>query len=102
MGWNPFRTLGKGIGATLYFLDKFANRYILFGKEWETISSRMGKCLQRPGCKGKGVSKFVCALLDTIDRNHCIDAIEREHNLHGEVMMRAAGLSPRLEGPPGA
>ena len=78
----------------LYILDKIANK-LLFGKEWETISSRMGKCLQRPKCKGKFISIPICNLLNLVDKNHCIDAIETEYNERGYIMMRSMGLYDR-------
>lgn len=80
----------------LYQLDKVAN-VLTGGKKWETISSRMGTCLKDPKCPkaGKGVSRALCAALNVIDRNHCIDSIETEHLEHGEIMMKSLGLKPR-------
>jgi len=65
-------------GRALYFLDKVANT-LTGGKRWETISSRMGTCLESPDCPkaGKAVSRFLCGALHLIDKNHCHDAIER-------------------------
>jgi len=62
----------------LNIVDKVANK-LTFGKKWETISSRMGTCLQNPNCPkvGKATSKFLCGLLNLVDKNHCIDAIEK-------------------------
>lgn len=74
--------------------DKVLN-FLLGGKEWETISSRMGKCLQNPTCPGKPIAKTLCSWLDIIDKNHCIDSIETEMNVHGEIMMKSLGLKSR-------
>ncbi len=62
----------------LKLLDKVANA-LTGGKKWETISSRMGTCLESPECPkvGKAVSRFLCGALNLIDKNHCHDSIER-------------------------
>ena len=78
----------------LIVVDKIAN-FLTGGKKWETISSRMGKCLQNPTCPGKPIAKTLCSWLDIIDKNHCIDSIEKEMNVHGEIMMKSLGLRPR-------
>jgi len=80
----------------LVFIDKVGN-FLTGGKEWETISSRMGKCLVSSNCKspGKAISKTLCSWLDKIDKNHCIDSIEREMNLRGNIMMKSLNLKPR-------
>jgi hypothetical protein len=42
----------------------------------ETISSRMGKKLvKKESCP---VCKFLCFLLNLVDKNHCIDSIEND------------------------
>lgn len=62
----------------LKFVDKLAN-VLTGGKKWETISSRMGTVLLDPNASwwAKGISKGLCGALDVIDKNHCIDSIER-------------------------
>ena len=62
----------------LYVADKALN-FLTFGKRWETVSSRMGTCIESPTCPsaGKAVSKALCGLLDKLDKGHCHDAIER-------------------------
>lgn len=74
----------------LIFKNKDVNQYLyrnflsidqrinvwLFGDEDETISSRMGRHLvKKKNCK---ICIFVCNLLNLIDPNHCIDAIEED------------------------
>ena len=63
--------------STWVFIDKVLNK-LTWGKKWETISSRMGVCLQNPDCPkvGKGISKFLCGLLNMLDKDHCINSIE--------------------------
>lgn len=63
----------------LISLDQLLN--VLFGGyPDETLSSRMGK---RPDCK---VCRFMCKLLDLVDKDHCQKAIEydegNKHNKH--------------------
>lgn len=54
-------------------IDQRANA-LLFGDEDETISSRMGKHLVKK--KDCCLCRFICGLLNKIDPNHCVDAIE--------------------------
>ena len=62
----------------LYIADKVANK-LTGGKKWETISSRMGTCLESPDCPkaGKAVSRALCGMLNWVDKNHCHDSIEK-------------------------
>ena len=57
----------------------------------------MGTCLQDPKCPrlGKSVSRSLCAALNLIDKNHCIDSIEQARTAHAMIMMRSMGLMPR-------
>ena len=72
----------------LLFKNKNTNQYIknnfiaidqrlnalIFGDEDETISSRMGKhMIKKRNC---WICNFICGLLNKVDKNHCIDAIE--------------------------
>ena len=49
------------------------------GEPNETISSRMGRCLQDPNCKGTGkwISTSLCGLLNLVNKDHCGKAIKR-------------------------
>jgi len=58
----------------LISLDQLFNT-ILGGYPDETMSSRMGKNLMKKNCR---LCKFICGLLNKIDKNHCIDAIEND------------------------
>lgn len=61
----------------LIAIDQLCNA-ILGGYPDETMSSRMGKHV------AKGDSRFchlICKLLNIIDKNHCIDAIEKDEGL---------------------
>jgi len=58
----------------LISLDQLCNT-ILGGYPDETMSSRMGKHLVKKNCF---LCKFICSLLNKIDKNHCIDAIEND------------------------
>jgi len=74
----------------LLFKNKDINKYIknnfigvdqrvnalLFGDEDETMSSRMGKRLVLK--KDCFICRFICGLLNKIDKNHCVDAIEHD------------------------
>ena len=74
----------------LLFRNKNTNQYIknnfiavdqrvnalMFGDEDETISSRMGKhMILKKDCR---ICRFICGLLNKIDKNHCVDAIEHD------------------------
>jgi len=62
----------------LISIDQLCNT-ILGGYPDETMSSRMGKHLiKKPDCP---LCKFLCGLLNKIDPNHCIDAIEKDEGL---------------------
>ena len=56
----------------LIILDKFVNR-IFWGNPSETMSSRMGKLIQ----KHKGIIPCVlCKFLDIFQKDHCIRSIK--------------------------
>jgi len=58
-------------------IDQLCNA-ILGGYPDETMSSRMGKRV----AKGESwLCHFICKLLNKIDKNHCIDAIEKDEGL---------------------
>jgi len=61
----------------LISIDQLFNT-ILGGCPDETMSSRMGKHLVK---KDSWLSCFICKLLNKIDKNHCIDAIEYDENI---------------------
>ena len=61
----------------LLAIDQLDNA-ILGGDEDETISSRMGKHIVK---KDSHLCKFICKILNKIDPNHCIDAIEKDEGL---------------------
>lgn len=68
----------KYIYNILIGIDQLANA-ILGGDPDETISSRMGKHLvKKQNCL---ICKFLCGLLNLIDPNHCIDAIEKDEGM---------------------
>jgi len=51
---------------------------LLLGDPDETMSSRFGKWLSEPHDSWKWkVAYTICRLLHLIDKNHCIDAIEK-------------------------
>lgn len=58
----------------LLALDRYANT-LLFGKDHETISSRLGK--QEDVCL---FCFFICRFLDLFEKNHCQLSIIREQN----------------------
>lgn len=64
----------KYMWNVLLAFDQFINA-ILGGDPDETISSRLGKHLEKRNCK---FCNFICKLLNIIDPNHCRDAIERD------------------------
>ena len=66
-------TIKKYIINLLISIDQLFNT-ILGGNPDETISSRMGRHLLKKNCK---LCKIICKLLNLIDKNHCIDAIEK-------------------------
>jgi len=72
--------LNQYIKNNFIAIDQRANA-LLFGDEDETISSRMGKHLIKK--KDCFICRFICGLLNKIDPQHCIDAIERDR---GEPM----------------
>ena len=56
--------------------DQLVNAHLPGGDEDETISSRMGKALERKqNCR---ICKILCWFLHKIDKKHCQDAIERD------------------------
>jgi len=61
----------------LISIDQLCNT-ILGGYPDETMSSRMGKHLVKKDCR---LCRFICSLLNKIDPNHCIDAIEKDEGL---------------------
>jgi len=74
------KNLNQYIKNNFIAIDQRVNS-LLFGDEDETISSRMGKHLIKK--KDCFICKFICGLLNKIDPEHCIDAIERDR---GEPM----------------
>jgi len=74
------KNLNQYIKNNFIAIDQRANA-LLFGDEDETISSRMGKHLiKKKDCR---ICRFICGLLNKIDPNHCVDAIEHDE---GEPM----------------
>lgn len=64
----------KGWGfRILVSLDQLANTLAL-GNPDETLSSRAQKARER----GKAWGCVLCGLLDLIDRDHCLRAVERD------------------------
>jgi len=61
----------------LISLDQLINT-ILGGDPDETISSRMGKRIVK---RDSRICKIICMVLNKIDPNHCIDAIEKDEGL---------------------
>jgi len=76
MGWFKPKSW---ILNSLKLVDKVANK-LSGGKEWETISSRLGKVLMDPNASGwaTGVAKGICGALNVIDKDHCIRSVEEE------------------------
>lgn len=66
----------------LLALDELGNALILKGSSKETISSNLGKRLVRD--KARGIAFGVIAVLDCLDENHCLDAIDWGHGLSFE------------------
>lgn len=58
----------------LVSMDQFANT-LLGGNPDETLSSRMGKAIERGTCY---LCRPICWLLHKIDPDHCIKTIERD------------------------
>jgi hypothetical protein len=58
----------------LISLDQLLNT-ILGGNPDETMSSRMGKCIEKNNCKFCG---FVCKILNLFEKDHCYKSIERD------------------------
>jgi len=74
------KKIGKWIMNILISFDQLGNS-ILAGDSDETISSRIGK--MQKGYGGtipwrRPFIKVTCDILNAIDRNHCIDAIEED------------------------
>lgn len=67
----------KYIWNLLIAIDQLVNT-ILGGDPDETMSSRMGKHLVK---KDSFLCKIICKLLNLIDKNHCVDAIEKDEGL---------------------
>ena len=63
------------IWNVLIGIDQLVNA-IFWGDPDETISSRMGKRIRRG--ERDFFTRFLCWLLDKIDSNHCMDAIEED------------------------
>lgn len=61
----------KIIWLQLTALDRYANS-LLKGSPNETISSRMGRLIQKDKCK---LCKLTCKILDIFDKDHCKKAI---------------------------
>ena len=61
----------------LIAIDQLANT-ILGGYPDETISSRMGKRIEKNDCL---LSRVICKMLDIFDKGHCKDAIEKDEGL---------------------
>lgn len=67
-----FENLKKYFWNNLIAIDQRVN--VLFGGDPdETISSRMGKAIERNECL---VCRWICKLLDIIDPGHCNKSIE--------------------------
>ena len=66
------------LGKILYAVDELGNA-ITGGEPDETISSRMGRCLQDPHCGGIGkwTSRSLCGLLNFVNKDHCLNAIKK-------------------------
>lgn len=62
-------------------IDQLANA-ILGGDPDETISSRMGKHLARKDCP---ICNLLCSLLNKIQPDHCIKAIEPDEGKNATV-----------------
>lgn len=86
-----FRSLKRWTLKGLLALDKVGN-VLTGGKKWETISSRMGKVMVDPNASwwAKGISKGLCGALDVIDKNHCVESIERERVQLARVILEMA------------
>jgi len=67
----------KYIWNILISLDQLLNT-LLLGDPDETISSRCGK--RKSNCK---LCKWLCYLLNKIDKKHCMDAIEPDEGRNG-------------------
>lgn len=63
------------IGQLLLALDQLGNA-ILAGDHDETISSRLGKMVVENKVDGKPIVAALVKILDELDKNHCLDAIE--------------------------
>ena len=61
----------------LISIDQLCNT-ILGGYPDETMSSRMGK---RVAKSDSWFCHFICKILNKIDKNHCLDAIEKDEGL---------------------
>lgn len=59
----------------LLSLDQLGNS-IIAGDHDETISSQLGKLMVENKLEGKPIAAALAAILNAIDNNHCLDAIE--------------------------
>jgi len=73
------KNLNQYIKNNFIAIDQRANA-LIFGDEDETISSRMGKHLINK--KDCCLCRFICGLLNLIDKNHCRDSIEYDENIN--------------------
>jgi len=71
--------VGEYIWNVLISIDQFINT-LLGGYPDETISSRMGKRVVKGDSR---LCKFICILLNKLDKNHCVNSIEKDE---GESM----------------
>lgn len=74
------KNLGRYIVNILISIDQLGNS-ILAGDPDETISSRIGRIKQKWGGevpKTRPITWLADKILDRIDKNHCIDAIEHD------------------------
>jgi len=61
----------------LISLDQFANT-LLMGNPDETLSSRMGKKIEKGECFGCMVICRILSFIDPTTERHCLDSIERD------------------------
>ena len=81
------KIIGRYILNILISLDQLGNS-ILLGDPDETISSRIGRIKTKWGGSvpwTRPVSKVTDYLLDKIDKNHSVDAIEEDEGTDGIV-----------------
>jgi hypothetical protein len=69
----------------LLSLDQLGNA-ILGGHHDETISGNLGKMMVENKLEGKPIAVALAKILDELDKNHCLDAIEFDRGKTFEEM----------------